>query len=328
MAGAVIETEGLRKEYRRWRGGPIVAVDDISLSVPEGGVFGFLGPNGSGKTTTIRVLLGLAGATSGAARLLGGAVPGDLADRLPRVGALVESPALFGGFSARRNLAIQATIAGISSARVDEVLDRVGLADRADDRVKEYSLGMKQRAAIAGALMTDPELLILDEPANGLDPAGIREIRDLIISLGAEGRTVFVSSHQLAEVQQMCDRVAILNRGRCIHTGPVRDLTANIGGAAAILVTVPDPAAARSVLENAGFAATDATTRGQLRVHCPHDRAADVNRILAGAGQWASELRPDETTLEDAFLRLVSEPADSDADADAETAGPAGVAAP
>src|SRR6476619_5373799 len=194
--GAVIEAEGLRKTY-----GGKVAVGGLDLSVPEGGVFGFLGPNGSGKTTTIRMLLGLA--------------PGPQLHRvMPRIGSIVESPALFPHLSGRRNLEVLGRIQGIGPDAVTAVLTRVGLGDRGDDRVAKYSLGMKQRLALAAALLKDPALLILDEPANGLDPQGMKELRDLIVSLGRDGRTVFVSSHLLSEIQLMCDRVAIVQRGR------------------------------------------------------------------------------------------------------------------
>ena len=221
---AVIEVEGLRKEYRRLRGGRTTAVDGLDLEVPEGGVFGFLGPNGAGKTTTIRCLLGLVRPTGGHTRLLGADVPRGLAGVMGSVGSIVEQPALFPRFSGRRNLQILGRIAGRDGAAIDAVLDRVGLADRASDAVRTYSLGMKQRLGIAAALLKDPALLILDEPANGLDPAGIVEVRELIRSLGNEGRTVFVSSHLLSEVEQTADRVAILARGRLITSGPVGEV--------------------------------------------------------------------------------------------------------
>src|SRR6266536_3308025 len=189
-----IEVHGLRKEYRRLRGGATVAGDRLDLSVPEGGVFGFLGPNGAGKTTTIRCLLGLVRPTGGACRLMGVDSQRDLHSVIGRVGSIVETPALFPRFSGRRNLRLLARLDGIGRKRADEALERVGLAPRANHPVKTYSLGMKQRLGIAAALLKDPALLILDEPANGLDPAGIKEVRELLRALGAEGRTVFVSS--------------------------------------------------------------------------------------------------------------------------------------
>src|SRR6266516_4230854 len=232
---SVIETHGLRKAYSRLRGGRTVALDGLDLSVPEGGVFGFLGPNGAGKTTTIRCLLGLVRPTSGDCRLMGADSQRDLHSVIGRVGSIVETPALFPRFSGRRNLRLLARLDGIGRKRVDEALERVGLAARANHPVKTYSLGMKQRLGIAAALLKDPALLILDEPANGLDPAGIKEVRDLIRSLGDEGRMVFLSSHLLAEVQTVCDRVAILSRGRCIASGAVSEVLAR-GHPAGLLV--------------------------------------------------------------------------------------------
>ncbi len=220
---SVIEIAGLRKEYRHLRGRARVAVDGLDLEVPEGGVFGFLGPNGSGKTTTIRCLLGLARPTAGSCRLLGVPAPAQVGKVIRRVGAIVETPALFPTMSGRRNLRLLARTVGIGPRAVDLALERVGLAERGDDLVRTYSLGMRQRRGLAQALLKDPELLILDEPANGLDPAGIKEIRELLRSFGAEGRTVFVSSHVLVEIEHTCDRVAILSRGRCVAAGKVRE---------------------------------------------------------------------------------------------------------
>jgi ABC-type multidrug transport system ATPase subunit len=216
----VIEIEGLRKAYRRRRG-MTVAIDGLDLTVPEGGVYGFLGPNGSGKTTTIRCLLGLARPAAGTIRLLGRPVPEGLRDAVRRTGAIVETPAMFPTITARENLRLLASVDRIGPRRVDEVLAVVGLADRADDLVKRYSLGMKQRLGLAAALLKDPELLMLDEPANGLDPAGMREVRQLLRRLADDGRTVFVSSHILAEIESTCDHVAILAQGRLVTHGTV-----------------------------------------------------------------------------------------------------------
>src|SRR6478752_4294555 len=221
---SIIEINGLCKEYRRRRGGRIRAVDGMQLSVPTGGVYGFLGPNGSGKTTTIRCLLGLARPTSGRCRVLGADSPDHLPGVVGRLGALVEAPGVNPGLSGRQALTVLATTAGLGRHAVDANLERVGLAERADDLVRGYSLGMRQRLGIGIALLKDPELLILDEPANGLDPAGIREVRELIRRLGAEGRTVFLSSHILSEVQHTADRVAILSRGRSVAEGPVAQI--------------------------------------------------------------------------------------------------------
>ncbi len=299
----VIEVEGLRKEYRRVRGGGVTAIDGLDLSVPEGGVFGFLGPNGSGKTTTIRCLLGLIRPSAGVCRLFESTIPQQLPSVISRVGAVVESPALFPTFSGQRNLLLLARYQGIGKAAVDAAIERVGLADRADDLVKTYSLGMRQRLGIAATLVRDPELLILDEPANGLDPAGIREIRELLRSLGAEGRTVFVSSHILAEIQQTCDRVAILTRGRCITSGLVEDVLVEGGEQTHLVVRAGDAAGAAAVLNAAGLPSTPEAD-GSVRVDVAPDRAADVTRALASADRWVTELHATHANLEDVFLRL------------------------
>jgi ABC-2 type transport system ATP-binding protein len=298
---AVIEIEGLRKTYRGVRAGRTVAVDRLDLEVPEGGVFGFLGPNGSGKTTTIRCLLGLVRPTAGMIRVLGGTVPGALPEVMRRVGSIVESPALFPTFTGREQLLHLARIDGIGASRVDEVLDRVGLGARAGDLAKNYSLGMRQRLAIAAALLKDPALLVLDEPANGLDPAGIVEVRELMRSFAREGRTVFVSSHQLAEVRQTCDHVAILARGRCVAAGPVRDVLAS-RRAARLVVRVDDLARGADVLCEAGF--TAGVSDGTIRVALEASEAARVTRALADRGLYVSELRVEEADLETVFLEL------------------------
>ena len=301
---AVIEIEGLRKSYRRLHGGRTVAVDHLDLSVPAGGVFGFLGPNGAGKTTTIRCLLGLVRPTGGAMRLLGADPRRSLATVIGRVGSLVEAPALFPGFSGRRNLLLLGGTLGIGPVAVDAALERVGLAGRARDLVKSYSLGMRQRLGVAAALLRDPELLILDEPANGLDPAGIKEVRELLRRLGDEGRTVFVSSHLLSEVQQMCDRVAILARGRLIAEGPVREVLAQ-GRSAGLVVRLDALEEGRRALEAAGIGVTQDGT--SLHVRLPSSEAATVTRLLAQQGLYLSELRPDEVDLETVFLELTSQ---------------------
>ena len=298
---AVIEVERLHKEYRRLRGGRTVAVAGLDLSVPEGGVFGFLGPNGAGKTTTIRCLLGLVAASSGRLQLLGADVPGRLPSVIGRVGSIVETPTLFPRFSGRRNLEILGTIQGVGPRAVADVLQTVGLAERADDRVKTYSLGMKQRLGIGAALLKDPSLLILDEPANGLDPAGIVEVRELVRRLGAEGRTVFVSSHILSEIQHTADRVAILARGRLVKEGPVREVLAR-GGAEGLIARVDDLEAAARVFTEAGIPVTRA--EDLLRVQLSATEAARVTRLLAERGLYVSELRPDEVDLETVFLEL------------------------
>jgi ABC-2 type transport system ATP-binding protein len=299
----VIEVEGLRKDYRRWRSARTVAVDGLDLAVPSGGVYGFLGPNGAGKTTTIRCLLGLIAASGGSCRLLGAdsSSPGALAGVIRRVGAIVEAPTLFPGFSGRRNLELLGSIHGIGRRRVDDTLELVGLADRARDRVKTYSLGMKQRLGLGAALLKDPEVLILDEPANGLDPAGIVEVRELLRRLGREGRTVFVSSHILSEVQHICDRVAILARGRCVAAGPVGEVLTG-GRAGALLLRVEGLEAAASVLEANGMLAR--VEDGMLRVEVGASEGARITRLLADHNLYLSELRPETADLEAVFLQL------------------------
>jgi ABC-2 type transport system ATP-binding protein len=304
MAG-VIEIHGLRKEYRRLRGGRTVAVDGLDLEVPGGGVFGFLGPNGAGKTTTIRCLLGLVAPSAGTLGMMGRAMPGDLPSVVGDVGSIVETPALFPRFTGRRNLEILARFDGIGRSTIDGVLERVGLADRAGDLVKTYSLGMKQRLGIAAALMKDPALLILDEPANGLDPAGIVEVRELLRQLGAEGRTVFVSSHILSEIQQTADRVAILARGRLITSGPVGEVLAARGGRG-LIVRLANLDAGLVALQEAGIAAS--RLEDALRVELPETDAERVSRTLAARELFVTELRPDEVDLETVFLELTRDP--------------------
>lgn len=299
----VIEAERLRKEFTGFRRGRTLAVDGLDLTVPQGGVFGFLGPNGSGKTTTIRCMLGLVAPTSGRVRLLG-ADHAHLQPVIGRVGALVESPALFPGFSGRRNLELLAAMEGLDGVRVDAALERVGLAGRARDMVKGYSLGMRQRLAIAAALLKDPEVLILDEPANGLDPAGIKEVRDLLRSLGDEGRTVFLSSHLLGEIEQICDSVAILSRGRCIASGPVHEILTQ-GKTAGVIVRAEPVEAALAALAAAKMDAV-ARADGSIRVEIEPSDAQLVTRALVRKRIYLSELRPDEVSLENVFLDLIA----------------------
>jgi ABC-2 type transport system ATP-binding protein len=265
-------------------------------------VFGFLGPNGSGKTTTIRCLLGLVQPSGGGTRLLG-AEPGDLSTVVGRVGSMVETPQFFPNFSGRRNLELLARLDGIGRAQVDDALDLVGLGSRARSPFRTYSLGMKQRLGLAAALVKDPEVLILDEPANGLDPAGIKEIRDLVRRLGSEGRTVFVSSHLLGEVQQMCDRVAILARGRLVTEGPVAEVLAH-GRSSRLVVRVEPLDVALATLRAAELEAS--VEDDHILVQLPAEDAARVTRVLADARLYVRELRPEEVDLETVFLELTS----------------------
>ena len=301
---AVIDVEGLRKEYRRWRGAPNVAVHGLDLAVPEGGVFGFLGPNGSGKTTTIRCLLGLVRATAGRTSVLGRPTPDELPAVLPRVGAIVETPAMFPTMTARENLELLGAIDGIGPRRVEASLDTVGLLERADEKVRKYSLGMRQRLGLAGALLKDPALLVLDEPVNGLDPSGIREVRELLRRLGAEGRTVFLSSHLLSEVEQTCDHVAIIDRGRLVLSGRVDDVL-SAAARPSLLVGLDDLVAGADVLRRRGFDVETVEPDGTLlRVAVAPSDAAHVTKVLAEAGLFVTELRPDTVSLEELFLSI------------------------
>ena len=300
MSDFVIETSGLRKEYRSRRGHQ-VAVHDLDLAVASGGVHGFLGPNGSGKTTTIRMLLGLAQATRGTMRLFGEPVPQRLPHVMPRVGAVVESPKFSPTLTGRRNLELLARAIDAPASRVDAAVETVGLTGRDGDRFTGYSLGMKQRLAIAATLLKDPDLLILDEPTNGLDPAGIREIRETIRDLGAAGVTVLLSSHILAEVQQVCTAATIIGRGRLLASGPVAEL---VGSTSAFRVGVPDGtdlAAVRRVLTEAGLAPA---SEADLLVAT--ERPEEITRLLAGAGIWLTELTPVRRDLEAVFLELTA----------------------
>jgi ABC-2 type transport system ATP-binding protein len=308
VSGTVIEATGVHKKYRRRRKPPERALDGLDLTVREGGVHGFLGPNGSGKTTTIRMLLGLVKADAGSLRLLGEPVPQALPRVVGAVGALVETPLFFPSFTGRLNLRLLAETAKVPRRRVDEVLEIVELRDRAGDRFKGYSLGMKQRLGIAAALLKRPRLLILDEPSNGLDPAGIRDVRELIRRLGNDGRTtVFLSSHLLGEVQAVCDDVTILAKGRCVAAGTVREVLAG-RSTDDVRLQVANPEAARAVLERSGWTVTahvpdGATVPDAWRVHGVADPAV-VTRVLAEQGHFVSELSRISADLETAFLEL------------------------
>jgi ABC-2 type transport system ATP-binding protein len=237
--------------------------------------------------------------------VLGSQVPVQLPSVIRRIGSMVETPTFFGGFSGRRNLQILAQASGTPMSSIDPALERVGLLDRGDDRFRTYSLGMKQRLGLASVLMKDPELLVLDEPANGLDPSGLKEVRELLRSLADEGRTVFLSSHLLGEVQAICDSVAILARGRCIAQGPVDEVLAVRGGSA-FVVRAPNIRKAKTALQEGGF---PATFRGDksLRVAAPVASAGRITRCLADAGIYLTELRAEEISLEAVFLELTED---------------------
>jgi ABC-type multidrug transport system ATPase subunit len=296
-----VRTVDLRKTYLS-RHGRRVAVSGLSMTVPLGGVHGFLGPNGSGKTTTIRMLLGLVRADSGSAEVLGEPVPRRLPHVVDRVGAIVESPKFFPNFSAHQNLTLLARAIGTPRHRVDEVLETTHLHDRARDRYGSYSLGMRQRLAIAATLLKDPDLLVFDEPTNGLDPAGIREVRDTMRSLGEQGRTVLVSSHILAEVEQVADTVSIIGHGRLLAEGRVADI---LGGSTTpqVRVGVATPDRAEDILRREGY---DVTRDGAHLLVSVSDPSA-VTRALAGHGLFVGELVPVRADLESAFLALTAD---------------------
>ncbi len=281
-AGLTIETQGLTKRF-----GHQLAVDNMDLAVPHGAVFGFLGPNGSGKTTTIRMLLGLAAASAGTVSVLGQQMPQRLHEVLPRVGALVEGPAFYPFLSGTANLhrldaASRHAATATRTARVAAALERVGLSHAAGKRVHAYSMGMKQRLGIANALLSPRELLVLDEPTNGLDPQGTREVRSLVRSLAADGATVFVSSHLLAEVEQICTHAAIMSAGRLVAQGPLAELRQ--AGETRIRLLTPDAGTASEVLLRLGMAAA-----GSLEAATPQPDGYVVTAVAAVSGLEAPE---------------------------------------
>ena len=296
--GWAVRTRDLRKTFR----GGTVAIAGLDLEVPRGGVHALLGPNGSGKTTALRLLLGLLRADSGTMEVLGHPVPDELPQVIDRVGAIVESPKFFPTMSAHTNLALLARGVGVPAGRVGEVLAHVGLAGRARDDVGKFSLGMKQRLAIAATLLKDPELLIFDEPTNGLDPAGIHEVRTTMRNLADAGRTVVVSSHLLAEVQQVADTVSIIGRGRLLRTGPVSEL---LGGSGRVRLRIHAPDAAARVLMDAAYEVAPLPD-GALVVGRPGGvtDAAVIARVLGAADLWPSEIGPALDSLEQVFLTL------------------------
>jgi ABC-2 type transport system ATP-binding protein len=298
--GLVVETSGLTKRF-----GERTAVANVDLRVPRGAAFGYLGPNGAGKTTLIRMLLGLTSATSGTMRLLGHPVPKERAEALARVGAIVEEPRFHGHLTGRENLTIVAAAREREAqARIDGALARVGLAERADERVRRYSLGMRQRLGVARSLLADPELLILDEPTNGLDPAGIHEFRDMIRGFVAEGRTVLLSSHLLDEVEKICDEVAIVDQGQVVAQGPIAELAA--GGRHTILIATSDDEQALTILSEHRAVETAATEADGIRVALDPGAADDLSRRLVLAGLAIRRFEPSRASLEQRFLEITS----------------------
>lgn len=301
----MIRTTGLTKSY-----GSVRAVDGVDLDVRAGDIYGFVGANGSGKTTTVRMLLGLVLATSGQMQVLGEEMPRRRRNVLPRVGALIENPAAYPNLSGRRNLTLlDAAGPGGSrrtrNARVGEALEQVGLAGVGRRPVKQYSLGMRQRLGLAAALMRTPELLILDEPTNGLDPQGILEIRELLLGLHAKGTTVFLSSHLLAEVEQLCDRVGVLDRGRLVLQDQLSAFQQPTGR---VLVGTPDPAEAVTVLSGVQNATVLHREGQQLVIE--HPDSALLNRLLVEGGVRVSELTTQQMSLEQSVLAVTGSSAD------------------
>ncbi len=303
--GWAVETHSLTKRF-----GPNAAVDNVELLVPRGSAFGYLGPNGAGKTTLIRTLLGLTRADAGTMSLLGIRVPSERSRALARVGAIVDEPRFHHHLTGRENLRLLgAARGGGADGRIPGSLARVGLTERADDQVASYSMGMRQRLGVAACLLGDPELLILDEPMNGLDPAGMHEMRAMIRSLVDEGRTVMLSSHLLDEVERTCDAVAIVNRGRVIRQGPIDELV-RTAGARIVRLDCSDPAAAGRLLEQSGITAGVALGELMLTVTLPsgasRETVADVNRRLVEGGISVYGLQEVHATLEDWFLSVTS----------------------
>jgi ABC-2 type transport system ATP-binding protein len=299
--GLALATRGLQKRY-----GQRPAVSGLDLSVPTGVVYGFLGPNGAGKTTTMRMLTGLIHPDAGSIEILGRPFGRSDRKRLFEVGALIESPSFYPYLSGRENLRALASVgAPTPTTRVDALLDLVGLTERGKDKVQTYSLGMKQRLGIAAAMLSDPKLLLLDEPANGLDPAGIVAMRETLRSLAAEGKTVFVSSHILGEVQQLADVLGIIAAGRLVREGPLEELLQG-EGVVHVRVAEAERAAASQILENVAGDGTTVTPERDgewLAIRIDPSRAADLNRALATAGIYASGLETG-SDLESLFLEL------------------------
>jgi ABC-2 type transport system ATP-binding protein len=299
----VVETSGLTKRF-----GDRIAVANVDLHVPRGSAFGYLGPNGAGKTTLIRMLLGLTQATAGTMQLLGRPVPEKRAAALARVGAIVEEPRFHGHLTGRENLTVIAAAREPEAhGRIDGALARVGLSQRADERVKRYSLGMRQRLGVARSLLADPELLILDEPTNGLDPAGIHEFRDMIRGFVAEGRTVLLSSHLLDEVEKICDEVAIVDRGQVVVQGSIADLAA--GGKPTILIATSDEKQALAILSEHRAIESAAAGSSGIRVTLRVDAGAagdDISRRLVLAGLAIRRFEPARVSLEQRFLEITS----------------------
>jgi len=297
MENAIIETSGLTKQY----GNGVLAVDSLGMSVRRGEVYGFLGPNGAGKTTALRMLVGLIRPTSGSARVVGRA-PGDPGG-LGKIGSLIEAPGFYPYLSGRENLEVVADLGGADRERVEAVLDIVELTARAERKFGAYSTGMKQRLGVAAALLKDPELLILDEPTNGLDPQGMVEMRKLIKELGRGERTVLLSTHLLGEVEQICDRVGVIRQGKLITESTVEELQGDEG----VLIRAEPADRARDLLVRIFGPEAVSRQDNSLLLKTDPAHSLDINRRLMAEGIGVSELRPFKRSLEDVFFRLTGE---------------------
>jgi ABC-2 type transport system ATP-binding protein len=305
-----VETHGLTKRF-----GENVAVNGVELLVPRGSAFGYLGPNGAGKTTLIRVLLGLTRADAGTMSLLGIPVPRHRARALARVGAIVDEPRFHGHLTGRQNLQILAAAREpAAKSRIGPALDRVGLLHRSDDRVSKYSMGMRQRLGVAACLIGDPQLLILDEPMNGLDPAGMQDMREMILSLVAEGRTVVLSSHLLDEVERTCNAVAIVDRGKVVRQGAISDLLS--GSSIGLEIECSEPDRARALFDSTRIAGGVVGGPQGLSITLPagteRDVIAEINRLLVEGGISVYRLQEVHTSLESWFLEATSRLGDSE----------------
>lgn len=296
MNELVVETDGLTKRY-----GDRLAVDRVSMTVRRGEVYGFLGPNGAGKTTTLRMMLGLIRPTAGSASVLGR--PAGRPEVTARIGALIEGPGFYPYLSGRDNLRTMARYQGLAHAEVDRVLEMVDLADRAKDTFKGYSLGMKQRLGVAAAMLGSPDLLVLDEPTNGLDPAGMADMRALVVSLATAGQTVLLSSHLLAEVQEICDRVGVIDQGRLLRESTVAELR---GGATLRIRATPEDTALAVVMRIAGDEGVRRVGNEWLEIDLPASAAPDVVRHLVARAVDVHEVTVAERSLEDAFFEMTS----------------------
>jgi ABC-2 type transport system ATP-binding protein len=291
----VARTYDLTKKF-----GSITAVKDLNIEIAHGEVFGFLGPNGAGKTTTIGLLLGLLSPTSGKVEVFGEDISVNAAV-LKRVGSIVETSAFYPYLSGADNLRVLATIGGVNEQRIQSVLNIVGMADRAKHKYKTYSLGMKQRLGIAAALLSDPELILLDEPTNGLDPAGMKEVRELIVQLSGMGKTIFLSSHLLGEVEQVCTRVAIIKRGEVIAHGNVNEL---LQRGQRLQVIVSDTERAVEILKHVDWIHNVTARNNMIFLETSKENASRINEFLAKSNIFLSELKTVDSTLEDFFLEI------------------------